>query len=351
MKSVHKSYLLSELVSGLDVTLKGDPNLAITGVATIQQAEPGQITFLTNPLYRKYLETTQASAVIMSEADAALCPTNAIISRHPYYTYAQIATYFDTRPDQISGIHPTAIIGDDAKIDPSASIGPHVVIGRGAMIGADVKIAANCVIGDHVEIGEGSQLDSNVTLYFDVIVGKRVRIASGVVIGADGFGFANHQRAWHKVPQLGSVVIGDDVDIGANTTIDRGAIENTIIEKGVKLDNLIQIGHNVRIGENTIIAGCTGIAGSTTIGKNCMIGGATCFAGHIDVTDNVIMSGLTTVTKSITQPGHYSSGIVGAIPNHEFLKNNARFNRLESLMDRVKTLESALKQLTERDAS
>jgi UDP-3-O-[3-hydroxymyristoyl] glucosamine N-acyltransferase len=351
MKSAHKTYVLSELVNGLDLTLQGDPNTTISGVATIQRAAPGQITFLTNPLYRKYLETTQASAVILTEADAEFCRTNKIVSRNPYYTYAQIAAYFDARPKQESGIHPTAMIGEDSVIDATASVGAHVVIGRGVQIGPRVKIGPNCVIGDDTQIGEDSQLDSNVTIYFGVVVGKRVRIASGVVIGADGFGFANQQRVWYKVAQLGSVVIGDDVDIGANTTIDRGAIENTVIEKGVKLDNLIQIGHNVQIGENTIIAGCTGIAGSTTIGKNCMIGGASCFAGHIDVTDNVMLSGLSTVTKSITAPGHYSSGIVGAIPNHEFLKNNARFNRLENLMDRVKTLESALKQLTERDAS
>lgn len=351
MKSAHKAYTLSELVNGLDIKLQGDPNCEITGVATIQQAGPGHITFLTNPLYRKYLETTQASAVILAEPDAALCRTNALISRYPYYTYAKIAEYFDVRPVSQAGIHPTAVIGEGVEIDPTASIGPNVVIGRGTRIAANVKIGANCVIGDDVDIGEGSQLDANVTIYFNVKLGNRVRLASGVVVGSDGFGFANHQRTWHKVPQVGSVEIGDDVDVGANTTIDRGAIENTIIEKGVKLDNLIQVGHNVKIGENTIIAGCTGIAGSTTIGKNCMIGGATCFAGHITVTDNVMMSGLTTVTKSVTEPGHYASGIVGAVPNHEFLKNNARFNRLETLMDRVKNLESALKRLTERDAS
>jgi UDP-3-O-[3-hydroxymyristoyl] glucosamine N-acyltransferase len=180
-------------------------------------------------------------------------------------------------------------------------------------------------------------------------MGRRCRIASGVVIGSDGFGFAYQSGVWHKVPQLGSVAIGDDVDIGANTTIDRGAVENTVIEDGVKLDNLIQVGHNVRIGAHTVIAGCVGIAGSTIIGKYCMIGGASNFAGHLSVADKVIITGMTAVTKSITEPGMYSSGIVGAVPNHEFLKNNARFHRLENLMQRVKELEAAVKSMTERE--
>ncbi len=207
------------------------------------------------------------------------------------------------------------------------------------------------MIGDHVEIGEETQLDARVTIYHKVKIGKRTRIASGAVIGSDGFGFAKQKGVWHKVPQLGSVIIGDDVDIGANTTIDRGAVENTKIANGVKLDNLIQVGHNVMIGENTIIAGCVAIAGSTVIGKNCMIGGATCFAGHITICDNVMITGMTAVTKSIREPGIYSSGIVGAVSNLEFRKNNARFHRLEHLMQRVKNLESALKDLTKRNES
>jgi UDP-3-O-[3-hydroxymyristoyl] glucosamine N-acyltransferase len=169
------------------------------------------------------------------------------------------------------------------------------------------------------------------------------------VVGSDGFGFANHKGAWHKVPQLGGVILGDDVDIGANTTIDRGAVEATVIEDGVKLDNLIQVGHNVRIGAHTVIAGCVGIAGSTNIGKYCMIGGAANFAGHLSVADKVIITGMTAVTKSIKEPGMYSSGIVGAVPSHEFLKNNARFHRLENLIDRVKALETALKDKAERE--
>lgn len=346
MKLVDKpEYKLSELINGLDATIKGDPNCLITGVGPIQEAQPGQITFLTNSLYRKYLPNTQASAVILAESDATECSTNAIISRNPYYIYAKVAAFFDDQHENDIGIHPTAVIGTGCQIDSSATIGPNCVIGHHVKIAANVLIGAGSIIGDNVEIGEAVELDARVTIYHHVTLGKRVRVASGAVVGSDGFGFANQKGVWHKVPQMGSVEIGDDVDIGANTTIDRGAVENTVIENGVKLDNLIQVGHNVRIGSNTIIAGCVAIAGSTTIGKNCMVGGATCFAGHITIGDNVMITGMTAVTKSIREPGIYSSGIVGAVTNQEFRKNNARFHRLEHLMQRVKTLESILKEL------
>lgn len=351
MSSKKTQYTLAELVDGLEVTIKGDPNSIITGVCPIQQSKPGHITFLTNALYRKYLTETTAGAVIMTEADAVDCPVTAVITKNPYYVYAKIATFFDNRPLTSPGIHSSSVIGEDADIHPTASIGPQCVIGRHVKIAAGVVIGAGCIVGDFSEIDEDATLDARVTIYHQVKIGKRTRIAGGVVIGSDGFGFANQKGTWHKVPQLGGVNIGDDVDIGANTTIDRGAVEDTVIENGVKLDNLIQVGHNVRIGANTVIAGCVGIAGSTVIGKNCMVGGATCFAGHITVCDNVMLTGMTTVTKSITEPGIYSSGIVGAVTNHEFRKNNARFYRLESLMQRVKTLESTLKAFTERKES
>lgn len=347
------SYTLTELTQGLDVTIKGDANCRITGVSTIQQAQAGQITFLTNAftnaVYRKYLSDTQASAVILSAEESEACVANAIISRNPYYTYAQIAAYFAPQQKMAIGIDPSAKMGADCQIDATANIAASCVIGQRVQIGARVRLGAGCVIGDDTVIAEDTCLDANVTIYHQIQIGKRTRIASGVVIGCDGFGFANQRGVWHKVPQLGSVKIGDDVDIGANTSIDRGAIEDTVIENGVKLDNQIQVGHNTRIGENTIIAGCVAIAGSTTIGKNCMIGGASCFAGHLSVCDGVIMTGMTTVTKSITEPGIYSAGIVGAVPNLEFRKNNARFHRLENLMQRVKSLESAIKMMTERE--
>lgn len=326
-----KSYKLSDLVQGLLVEIQGDPDCVITGVAPLHQAESGNISFLSNAQYRKYLSASAASAVIVTKADAVLCKNVAVICDNPYYIYSQVAGFFDQRPATVPGIHPTAVIGADCQIDPSASIGPH------------------CTIGDGVKIGANTVLDAGVSIYHRVTIGKRCRIASGVVIGSDGFGFANQKGTWHKVPQVGGVEVGDDVDIGANTTIDRGAVDNTVIEDGVKLDNLIQVGHNVRIGAHTVIAGCVGIAGSTNIGKYCMIGGAANFAGHLSVADKVIITGMTAVTKSIREPGMYSSGIVGAVPNQEFLKNNARFHRLENLIERVKVLEAALKEKVERE--
>jgi UDP-3-O-[3-hydroxymyristoyl] glucosamine N-acyltransferase len=340
-------FTIAELTKGLDVTIQGDSHCLISGVCTIQQARPGFLTFLTNPHYRKYLATTDASAVILTAEDAVDCPANAIISRNPYYIYSQIAAFFEIKPSLQKGVHLSAVIGRDCVIDPSAVIAATCVLGDRVKIGANVIVGAGAVIGDDVEIGDDSQLDPNVTIYARVRMGKRARIMSGVVLGGDGFGFANNKGAWHKVPQLGTVVIGDDVDIGANTTVDRGAVGDTVIGNGVKLDNLIQVGHNTQIGDNTIIAGCVAIAGSTEIGRNCMIGGATCFAGHLSVADGVIVTGMTAVTKSITEPGMYSSGIVGAVPTQEFRKNNARFHRLENLMQRVKSLESALKSMTE----
>jgi UDP-3-O-[3-hydroxymyristoyl] glucosamine N-acyltransferase len=348
MLSVYPPYTLAELTDGLEVTIKGDACCLITGISTIQEAQPGHITFLTNSHYRKYLSVTQASAVILGYDDANICTTNAVISQNPYFTYAKIASFFDRGSFKLPGIHPSTVIEEGCDIHPSVSIGPFCTIGRQVKIAQNTVIGPGCIIGEFSMLDEAVHIDAKVTVYRHVQVGKRTHINSGAVIGSDGFGFANHQGVWHKVPQLGGVVIGQDVDIGANTTIDCGALAATVIEDGVKLDNLIQIAHNVKIGAHTIIAGCVAIAGSTVIGKHCIIGGGSRFAGHITVCDNAIITGMTAVTKSIREPGMYSSGIVGAVPNLEFRKNNARFNRLEQLMQRVKRLELALKELTER---
>lgn len=341
-------FTLNELTQGLNVTIKGDPNYLIDGIAVITQAKPNHLTFLINPLYRKFLASTQAGAIILEEKNAIDCSNNLIICQNPHYVYAKMATYFLAAKSTDHSIDKTVATGVDSHISQHASIGPHCTIGDRVKIAANVVIGAGCHIGDDVEIDQDTAIDAHVTIYHRVKIGKRVHIKSGAIIGGDGFGFANEKGVWHKVPQLGGVCIGDDVDIGANTTIDRGALDDTIIEDGVKLDNLIQVGHNVRIGSNTIIAGCVAIAGSVTIGKNCMIGGASCLAGHIHLCDNAIITGMTAVTKSITVPGMYSSGIVGAVPNQEFRKNNARFHRLENLMHRVKTLELELKEMKER---
>lgn len=346
-----KQYTLTELTHGLDVTIQGDPDCVIAGVCAIDRAKPGCITFLMNSLYKKYLTTTHAAAVIVSPDMAEMCSGNAIVSRDPYFTYSQIAKYFDDKPSSGAGCHPTAVIGKDCHIDPSASIGPHCVIGDHVSIGAGVILGAGCVIGEYSQIDEDVCFGANVTLYHKVMVGKRVVIASGTVIGSDGFGIAKHKGTWHKVPQLGRVIIEDDVEIGANCAIDRGAIEDTVIGKGTKLDNLIQIGHNVRIGSNTAIAGCVGISGSTVIGNNCLIGGLSGFAGHIQIANDVAITAMTAVSKSVTQPGVYSSGVGGLMTNLEWRKNSARLRRLEQLMERVKTLELALEEIIERNST
>jgi UDP-3-O-[3-hydroxymyristoyl] glucosamine N-acyltransferase len=345
---IKSKYTLAELTQGLDVVIKGDPECVIHGVCTIHRAETGRITFLMNSLYKKYLPTTEAAAVILTAEDAAECPVNAIVSRDPYYTYSQIAAYFDDKPIPAIGIHPSAVIGKNCTIDPSVSIGAHCVIGDHVHLAANVVISANCTIGDYSEIDADTVLHAHVTLYHKIKIGKRVCIASGTVIGSDGFGIAKHKGVWHKVPQLGGVVIEDDVEMGSNCSIDRGAIDDTVIKKGAKLDNLIQLGHNVQIGEQTAIAGCVGIAGSTVIGNNCLIGGGTGFAGHLTIADNVMITGMTAVTKSIREPGIYSSGVGGLMTNLEWRKNSARLHRLDQLIERVKMLECAFKDLIER---
>ena len=282
--------------------------------------------------------------MILSQAEAEECQANAIIAKNPYYVYSQIAHYFRSKETVSLGVHETAIIGKDCHIDVSASVGPYAVLGAGVTIGKQVVIGAHCALGDNVTIGDDSRLDARVTLYRNVTLGKRVHIASGAVIGSDGFGLAPCDGKWHMIPQLGAVRINDDVTIGANTTIDRGAMQDTVLEEGVKLDNLIQVGHNVQIGAHTVVAGCVALAGSSKIGRHCIIGGASNIAGHIELTDHVVLTGMSAVTKSITEPGVYSSGIVGAVTNQEFRKNNAWFHRLGHLVQRVKSLEVIVKE-------
>lgn len=337
-----KKYTISQLAKDLEVSIKGDPDCLIEGVCTIQNAKPGHLSFLMNPLYKKYLPTTKASAVILTAEDSEECATNALIARDPYYIYTQMALFFDDRPKPTAGIHATAVIGQHCQIHPSASIGKNCVINDNVSIDANAIIGAGCVIGEFSTIGEGSRLDANVTLYHKIKIGKHVIIASGTVIGSDGFGIAKHKGVWHKVPQLGAVIIEDNVEIGSNCSIDRGAIDDTVIERGAKLDNLIQVGHNVRIGQSTAIAGCVGISGSTIIGNNCLIGGQSGFAGHITIANDVVVTGGTEVTKSIRDPGIYSSGLGGLVTNLERRKNTARFQRLETLYSRVKELEKTL---------
>jgi UDP-3-O-[3-hydroxymyristoyl] glucosamine N-acyltransferase len=332
---------LAQLVGG---TVTGDGSEVIRGVATLQGAGAGQITFLSNPRYRKYLASTRAAAVIVVAADADHCKTNALIVANPYVAYARIAALFAPGGDFVPGVHPSAVVEPGARLGARVSVGPNAVIESGADIGDGTRIGPGCVIGRDVRVGAESCLEANVTLWKDTQVGARALIHPGVVIGADGFGLANDTGVWIKVPQLGRVVIGDDVEIGANTTIDRGALEDTVIEDGVKLDNLIQIGHNVRIGAHTAIAACTAVAGSTKIGKYCGIGGTVGIVGHLEIADRVQITGMSMVTQSITEPGTYSSG-TPLEPNAQWRKNYARFRHLDELWRRMKALESEFDQL------
>ncbi|KAE9645255.1 UDP-3-O-(3-hydroxymyristoyl)glucosamine N-acyltransferase [Pseudomonas sp. PB103] len=336
---------LGQLAEFLGATLRGDPEKQITGLATLQEAGPAQLSFLANPQYRKFLAGSQAAALLLKEADAEGFAGNALVVPDPYLAYARISHLFDPKPKAATGIHPSAVIADDAVVDPTASIGPFVVVEAGARIGAQVTLGAHCFIGARSEIGEGGWLAPRVTLYHDVRIGKRVVIQSGAVLGGEGFGFANEKGIWQKIAQIGGVTIGDDVEIGVNTAIDRGALADTVIGNGVKLDNQIQIAHNVQVGDHTAMAACVGISGSTKIGKHCMLAGGVGLVGHIDICDNVFLTGMTMVTHSITEPGAYSSG-TAMQPAAEWRKSAARIRQLDDIARRLKQLEKRVGEVT-----
>jgi UDP-3-O-[3-hydroxymyristoyl] glucosamine N-acyltransferase len=338
------SKTLAQLTDYLSGELIGDADYVIGGVGTLQKANSDQLAFLANSKYSKFLKETQAGCVILREEDKPYLQSQAIVVSDPYVAYAKAAALLFPRPKQQAGIHPLAIIAVTATVDNSAFIGPNVVIGENSVIGADVALSAGTVVGDECVIGNDTIIEANVTLADNTTVGTRVLIHSGVVVGADGFGIALDNGKWIKVPQLGGVRIGNDVEIGANTTIDRGAIEDTVIGHGVKLDNQIQIGHNVVIGDHTVIAGCVGIAGSTTIGRYCAIGGGTGIGGHLQIADGVQLTGMTMVTKSITEKGTYSSGIP-AEPTREWHKNVVRYRQSEKLQSRISALEKKYKEI------
>jgi UDP-3-O-[3-hydroxymyristoyl] glucosamine N-acyltransferase len=306
---VHRDYSLGELAVRFGLELRGDPDLRVSRVATLHQASLGSLSFLANSRYRKHLASTQAVAVVVGPDDVQACPVAALIDPNPYLAYARIATLLYPTPPPVPGIHPSAVVAAGARIAASASVGPLCVIEDGAQVGERARVGAGCTLFADARVGDDTCLMSRVTLYAAVVVGRRCLLHSGAVVGADGFGFAPDSGTWFKVPQVGSVRIGDDVEIGANTTIDRGAIDDTIVEDGVKLDNQIQVGHNVVIGAHTAIAACTGISGSTTIGQRCMIGGMVGFAGHLTIADDVVVTGCSLVSASIRQAGSYSSGM------------------------------------------
>ena len=340
---------LGQLAEFLGATLRGDKDKDITGLATLQEAGPGQVSFLANPQYRKFLAETQAAAVLLKPADLDSYAGDALLVPDPYPAYARVSHLFDPKPKAVTGIHPTALVADDAHVDPSASVGPYAVIESGARIAAGVTVGAHCFIGARCEIGEGGWLAPRVTLYHDVRIGQRVVVQTGAVLGGEGFGFANEKGVWQKIAQIGGVVIGDDVEIGVNTAIDRGALADTRIGNGVKLDNQIQIAHNVQIGDHTAMAACVGISGSTRIGKHCMLAGGVGLVGHIDICDGVFITGMTMVTHSITEPGSYSSG-TAMQPAAEWRKSAARLRKIDDMARRLQKLEKVVETVT-RDAN
>ncbi|WP_148863353.1 UDP-3-O-(3-hydroxymyristoyl)glucosamine N-acyltransferase [Marinobacter fonticola] len=332
---------LGEIAQALGAKVVGDANVQINGIATLQSAGEGQISFLANPAYGRYLKDTRAAAVILSPEMAEQCPTNVLLLDNPYLGYARLSHWFDPQPKPEAGIHPSAVVDPSATVADSASIGPQAVIEAGAAIAERAVIGAGCFVGARSAVGEDSRLDARVTLYHDVIVGKRCLILSGAVVGSAGFGFANDKGVWHRIAQVGGVVVGDDVEIGANTTIDRGALDNTRIDNGVKLDNLVQIAHNVTIGEHTALAALVGVAGSTRIGRHCVVGGASGIAGHLEIGDQVHLTGMTMVTRSLKEPGVYSSG-VGVDTNRRWQKNVVRFRQLNEMARKLRELEKKL---------
>jgi UDP-3-O-[3-hydroxymyristoyl] glucosamine N-acyltransferase len=334
------SLSLGELAVRFGCELRGDPDTRVERVATLANADERSLAFLANPRYRAQLLDTRAAAVVLDQRDAAGCRATLLVCANPYATYARIATLLHPPPPLAPGVHPTALIATGARIDPSAEVSAYASIAERVTIGPRAFIGPHCHLAADVSLAADVRLVARVTLGHGVQIGARSVLQPGVVIGADGFGFAPEKGTWLKVPQVGSVRVGADVEVGANTTIDRGAIEDTVIEDGVKLDNLIMIAHNVRIGAHTAIAACTGISGSTSIGRRCMIGGAVGFAGHLSIADDVVITGGSGVTHSIPSAGVYS-GTLSAEEAHTWRRLVARFKRSGVLEERVRRLERA----------
>ncbi|MCC7249377.1 MAG: UDP-3-O-(3-hydroxymyristoyl)glucosamine N-acyltransferase [Lysobacter sp.] len=324
------SHTVADLVARFELEARGDASRTIEGVATLARAEPTQLAFLANPRYRSQLDTCRAAAVVMRADDVDGYAGTALIAKDPYAAFAKIAALFEAREPASPGIHPMAAIDPTAEISPQASIGAFVSIGARSRIEAGAAIGPGCVIGEDCVVGEDSELVARVTLVRRVRLGKRVLIHPGAVLGADGFGIAMDHGRWLKVPQLGGVRVGDDCEIGANTTIDRGAMDDTVLEEDVRLDNQIQIGHNARIGAHTAMAGCSAVAGSATIGRYCLIGGGAGVLGHLEICDRVVITAMSLVTSAIREPGEYSSG-TPLMDNRSWRKNAARFKHLDAL--------------------
>jgi UDP-3-O-[3-hydroxymyristoyl] glucosamine N-acyltransferase len=336
-------YSLGELADRLGLAFTGEARRPITGLATLAEAGDGDLAFLANKKYLPQLARTRAAAVILHPDLVTNCPVDCLLAESPYLVFARVTQLFDTSPVPSPGIHSSAVISDHAQVHPQSRVGPNAVVEAGAIVAAGVVIDAGVYVGKGSRLGAGTRVFPNTVIYHDVHLGEHCIVHAQAVLGADGFGFAQGPDGWEKICQLGGVRIGDRVEIGACTTIDRGTLGHTVISDGVIIDNLVQIGHNCSIGKNTAIAGCTGLAGSTIIGANCTLAGGVGVVGHVEICDDVHITGMTMVTRSIDEPGSYSSG-TPMTDTRKWKRNAVRFSQLESMQDRLATLEKPRQQ-------
>jgi len=337
-------FTLGELARLLDIQLSGDAEIKIHGLASLESAGKGDLGFLSNPKLQSRLSDCGASAVILHPDLASTSPLPCLLSLDPYVSYARASQLFARRRaerESVAVIHSTAVISDEATLADGVSIGPGAVIEAGVHIGRGAVIGANVYIGFNSSVGEDSHLNPGVVVYHDVRIGARVILHSGAVIGADGFGFAKDGRQWVKIAQLGGVCIGDDVEIGAGSTVDRGALDDTIIEEGVKIDNLVQIAHNCVVGAHSLLCGCSAMAGSARLGKYCTVGGGVGIIGHVSIADGTVISAMSFVNRGIDKPGLYSSGSV-LQSGREWKKNAIRQLQLDDMARRLRELERKL---------
>ncbi|QQF76283.1 UDP-3-O-(3-hydroxymyristoyl)glucosamine N-acyltransferase [Histophilus somni] len=338
-----QGYSLLELAQQIGATIRGNADVIVTDIAPLDKADNNQLTFISNPKFREHLLQSQAGALIVTESDIEFCSaqSNLLVVKDPYVAYAILAQYMDSTPKAAQGIHQSAVVSDTATLGQHVSIGANAVIEDGVILGDNVVIGAGCFIGKHVQIGENTQLWANVNIYHNVKIGSDCLIQSGAVIGSDGFGYANDRGRWIKIPQTGTVIIGNHVEIGACTCIDRGALDATVIEDNVIIDNLCQIAHNVHIGYGTAIAGGVVMAGSLKVGRFCQIGGASVINGHMEICDGAIITGMGMVMRPITEKGIYSSGIP-LQTNKEWRKTAALTLDIDKINKRLKAVEKKL---------
>ncbi|MGQ7243089.1 UDP-3-O-(3-hydroxymyristoyl)glucosamine N-acyltransferase [Salinicola halimionae] len=333
------SYTLGELAERIDARVVGDADVRVSGLSTLTDAGPTDLAFLANRAYLKYLAETHAAAVLVHPAHGESCPCPRLELDNPYLGYAKLSRLFDPLINQPSrGVHPTASVSTTAVIGERVEIGAYCVIEDGVEVADDCVVGAGSFVGADTLIGKGSRLHANVTLYHGVVIGERAILHSGCVIGGDGFGFAHDGKQWEKIAQLGGVTLGDDVEVGSCSSIDRGALGDTLIGNGVKIDSQVQIAHNVQIGDHSALAGCVGIAGSTKVGRHCLLGGGVGLSGHLTLTDGVQVTGMSLVTNSILESGVYSSG-TGSMSNSQWRRNAVRFKQLDEIAKRLTRLE------------